>query len=296
VQLDNTRITIRQRGLLETLDLSLHLMWYYARPLSVAFLIMAVPLFLINDLCIGWMANVEFEENLIWARCRFLWTMSLLVFIQAPLASLLTTMYLGRVIFRQETSIRDVIWETIRLAPRWIPCQMFHRGVVPAWILLLFIPRGSEFSAAELLFPFLAFCMALVRSCRPFLNEIIVLERNPVHSSGGDVITIARRNSSLHAARYSDLVGRWLGSAVIAIALAVSLVGTVWFVSGVVHNNWGWGPVMVRVGVVAAMWIVPAYFSVVRYLSYLDLRIRNEGWDVELLLRAEAARLMRQLA
>jgi hypothetical protein len=29
---------------------------------------------------------------------------------------------------------------------------------------------------------------------------------------------------------------------------------------------------------------------VVRFLSYLDTRIRNEGWEVELLLRAEASR------
>ncbi|HEV3005055.1 MAG TPA: hypothetical protein VGX78_11370, partial [Pirellulales bacterium] len=45
-----------------------------------------------------------------------------------------------------------------------------------------------------------------------------------------------------------------------------------------------------------AVWIVIGYFAVVRYLSYLDLRIRTEGWEVELTMRAEAARLARQLA
>ena len=48
------------------------------------------------------------------------------------------------------------------------------------------------------------------------------------------------------------------------------------------------------IGVPAAMWTVAAFFAVVRYLSYLDLRIRREGWEVELQVRAEAERLTRQ--
>ena len=45
-----------------------------------------------------------------------------------------------------------------------------------------------------------------------------------------------------------------------------------------------------------AIWIVMGYSTVVRFLSYLDLRIRNEGWEIELKMRAEAARLTRQVA
>ena len=46
----------------------------------------------------------------------------------------------------------------------------------------------------------------------------------------------------------------------------------------------------------AAIWLSLGYFAVVRFLSYLDLRIRTEGWEVELIMRAEGARLTRQLA
>ena len=45
-----------------------------------------------------------------------------------------------------------------------------------------------------------------------------------------------------------------------------------------------------------AFWIVAVYFAVVRFLSYLDGRIRNEGWEVELLLRAQRGRLTRPVA
>ena len=40
-----------------------------------------------------------------------------------------------------------------------------------------------------------------------------------------------------------------------------------------------------------ALWLVAGYFTIVRFLSYLDLRIRREGWELELSLRAEADRL-----
>ena len=42
-----------------------------------------------------------------------------------------------------------------------------------------------------------------------------------------------------------------------------------------------------------AIWLVVAYFAVVRFLAYLDLRIRSEGWEVELLMRAELDRSTR---
>jgi hypothetical protein len=43
-----------------------------------------------------------------------------------------------------------------------------------------------------------------------------------------------------------------------------------------------------------SLWLVVGFFSVVRYLCYLDLRIRREGWEIELKMRAEASRLNRE--
>ena len=48
---------------------------------------------------------------------------------------------------------------------------------------------------------------------------------------------------------------------------------------------------MIHVVVPVALWTVAGFMAVVRFLSYMDLRIRNEGWEVELLLRAAAERL-----
>jgi hypothetical protein len=41
----------------------------------------------------------------------------------------------------------------------------------------------------------------------------------------------------------------------------------------------------------ACLWLVVMFLAVVRFLSYLDLRIKHEGWEVELLMKAEALRL-----
>jgi hypothetical protein len=43
----------------------------------------------------------------------------------------------------------------------------------------------------------------------------------------------------------------------------------------------------------AVFWLTYLYLSVVRFLCYLDLRIRREGWEVDLALRAEAEQLKR---
>ena len=83
-------------------------------------------------------------------------------------------------------------------------------------------------------------------------------------------------------------------------SIAVFLTGTVFgaflFISGVFFNDWQPGPVMLVTIYPLSLWIVAGFMTVVRFLSYLDLRIRHEGWEVELLLRAEASRMLSRMA
>jgi hypothetical protein len=53
---------------------------------------------------------------------------------------------------------------------------------------------------------------------------------------------------------------------------------------------------MLEVVYPASLWIAAVYFAIVNYLSYLDLRIRREGWEVELKLRAAALDLRENAA
>ena len=125
----------------------------------------------------------------------------------------------------------------------------------------------------------------------PHLNEVILLERNPLIARSQRVLTIRRRSAVLHGANLGDLLVRWIGAALIGISLVLACYGTFLFVSGVFLNDWSQSRWMVQIFLPVSIWIVTGYLTVFRFLSYLDLRIRQEGWEVELRLRAEAARL-----
>jgi hypothetical protein len=88
----------------------------------------------------------------------------------------------------------------------------------------------------------------------------------------------------------------WCTSALIGVLLVLGIFGTFLFVSGVFLHDWSFSPLMIQLFLPLAMWMTAVYFAVVRFLSYLDIRIRQEGWEVELRLRAEAVRLANRIA
>ena len=63
------------------------------------------------------------------------------------------------------------------------------------------------------------------------------------------------------------------------------------FVQGVLTSSWEWNWLVDWIVVPCVFWALGAFATVFRFLCYLDSRIALEGWEVELLMRAEAARL-----
>lgn len=299
MQLDKTLIAIHERSLLETLDLSLHTVRKYFWPLLVTFSLGAIPLILVNHLLIGWMVELEYRESIFYsdesaAILRYLWDMTLLVTLEAPLASVFATKFLGDAVFVERPRLTTVFRDVLRMFGRVAWCQFVVRGVLVGWLLLLAVERHGEFDIGlELLFLGAVTGYAcLVRSFRPYINEIVLLEQNPLRARNDRVITVGKRSNHLHSPSSGDLFGRWLGTATIAVFLTGSVFGTFVFIAGVFFNAWQPGPIMLALVFPLSMWIVAWFMTVARFLSYLDLRIRHEGWEVELLLRAEAARLV----
>ena len=70
---------------------------------------------------------------------------------------------------------------------------------------------------------------------------------------------------------------------------------TLWYLRAHLTNQVDFADTMFIYLLPLTMWLVAGYLSVVRFLSYLDLRIRHEGWEVELRMRAEGAQLARQM-
>ena len=287
MQLDKTRIAVRERSLFDTLDLSLQMFRIYIWPLSVTMLFGALPLAVLNHTLIGWMLSdvdldvpVAVEE--MGGTSRYLWTMILLVVIEAPLASALVTSYLGKIVFVDRPRIWQVVREMIPLAPRLVWCHLLLRGVLPALFLVLSIGRESRLSGTEVLLGLMFVAIMLRRATAPFMNEIILLERNPIRAVRRDTMTIRKRSGMLHGSAGGNLLNLSLTSGLLAVFLALSLFGTMLCLQGIFFDNWSLGKGILVIGTPLSLWITAEFFAVVRFLSYLDLRIRHEGWEVEL--------------
>jgi hypothetical protein len=108
-------------------------------------------------------------------------------------------------------------------------------------------------------------------------------------------VTTSVRSNLLHGASRGMLFGRWLVSLSCGTIMAFALFLASWSILSKLAGHWLSDKTAYLVLWPMALWSVIGFFSVVRFLAYLDLRIRHEGWEVELLMRAEAARLGRQL-
>jgi hypothetical protein len=290
VQLDRTGLAVRERSFFDLVDLSFMLLRVYFVPIMKATLLTVAPLWLLNILLVdNLLRDALIEER---PPGAYIWLTLCLVIAEAPLVSLLPTMYLGRIVFMDDPKLKEVMVDGLKLAPRWIWVQIFVRGIIWVWVVVLFSRWANEDAFIGWQFAMVG-AMALIR---PFVNEIIVLERNRVRSKNPSDMTIARRSGILHGPSGGDIMGRAIVSYLLGILLFGSLLAAMLFVCRIVLNITDpMHPLVLRFVYPLCLWLVAAYFTVLRFLSYLDIRIRHEGWEVELRLRAEAARLSKKL-
>jgi hypothetical protein len=307
MQLDRTRIAIRERGFLETIDLTLLVIREFAGPLIVCALLAIVPLAIINELLVGWMVSIDDEGTVAWF--RYLWAMTVLVFLESQLAAVFIVAYLGPAVFMEQRTIRQIAGDVLRQAFPILLCQGILRGVLAAWILFLLTERYEANGWIEGFWIVVVCLFAIaMRTFRPYINEIILLEKNPLLAGKSGAITVGKRSSHLHGAYSGDLFVRSFATAAIALCLVALAIYTAVLAEGFLISNWplrfsveeGFYGVNLNWFLLhglypGCLWLVVAFFAVVRFLSYLDLRIRHEGWEVELLMRAEAVRLGTQL-
>jgi hypothetical protein len=307
MQLDRTRIAIRERGLLETIDLALLVIREFAGPIINCALLAIVPLAITNELLVGWMVTLDDEGTVSWF--RYLFAMTILIGLESQLAAVFIVAYLGPAVFMERRSIRQVVGDVLRQALPLLLCQGILRGILAAWLLYLLTDRYEVNGWIEGFWIIVVclFAMAM-RTFRPYINEIILLEENPLLTGKGAEITLSRRSSHLHGAYSGDLFVRSFAVSTLLAALSCLAIYTAVLTEGFLISNWplrfsledgfyGVNFDWFRLHVLypGCLWLVVAFFAVVRFLSYLDLRIRHEGWEVDLLMRAEAARLGTQL-
>jgi len=175
--------------------------------------------------------------------------------LEAPLATAPVTVLLGGLMFGERPSA----WRILRTAlVAFVP--MFLYQVVLRFILLLIPGRLA------------------------FVNEVLLLERGPWYAASG-------RSAQLCSGSVAELFLHWFGQFFFAcIFLLCFLVGTSAVENALFTSELTWdrptfsdlAGVQFQVG----LWLVIGFFAVTRFLTYIDQRIRLEGWEVELRLRS----------
>ena len=270
LHLDQNRIVIRQRDFVDILDLALKVVRTHAGPLGLALAVGIVPMALLNAwLLVGWL-EADFELGY---PATYIWLMTLLVIWQIPLATAPATIYLGKALFVGRPEPRAIARDYAKSLPQLIIYQVILRG-------LLMLPIVT--------------CLLLF-VVWPYLNEILLLERNPLRAKTARRISTWRRCQALHSRQWDTLFVRWLGSLAVGGLLFGSIWCSIWIVTGMFLAEWEWSESMFSVYFPLTLWLLVGYFCVVRFLGYLDLRIGREGWEVELAMRAERSRLTKQM-
>ena len=287
MQLDRTRITIRERTTFELFDLALQVVRTFVAPLCGWLLLGALPWALLNHWLLAGNPNLEEITDLkFWNTWWVLW----LVILEIPLATAPATLYLGQVLFL-ETPTRSQI---LRNMASSLPQMLLLQGWPLALLVVSMLLGASPLAGVVLVIVIMP--LAFFRfGFRPYLAEIILLERNPLRSKDASRISTRRRSKALHSWSRGELFERFMASILVGVCLVAQLTFVIWGAKTFISGNADLSLPVYMTIIQISLWIVVGFFAVVRFLCYLDLRIRREGWEVDLRMRAEAARIAQEL-
>ena len=308
MKFDKTHIQIRSRTESELLDISLHIIRRFPIPILLAFLVVAIPLLLINDLLLSHVLTLQFnpleyrsgsivEREFTTSDLSFktyLYLQIVLITTQAPIASILSTLMLSKLIFNEKPTIKGLLKDARSCFWNIVTAFGFRRCVlIQMGLLALLMGTGYAGRGTIVTFYTLTFIALLfVRGNRPYTLEIILLERPGRDASKG--MTLHQRSKMLHTATGGNVMGRSMFGMLVGAVFSLCLYGAIAFFSISLFTESG----TIESSVFTARWLFPiscwlavCYTSVVRFMNYIDTRILTEGWEAELKIRTEAYKL-----
>lgn len=300
MQLDKTEIVIRQRSAPELLDLSMRVLRRHGLRVAGACAIFGIPLMIADVWLSAWMFSEDavlsaeqLPEPQAYLRSRHAIHLLVLFLFQFPLISLPATIFLGDQVFFALPTTRQLL---SKLAGIWFQtfwvlgiCRL---GLV-SLLLAFLVNRSTAYDPVAETFMLigLSICL-LIRAVWPFAPEILGLERCLLRATREAPISYAVRRTGLHQSISSDHVGRFLLCSIAAVAVAATLFGTALAAIAALIGNLDLSIWYDRILIPLVFWLVGLFVVVFRFLSYLDSRIRLEGWELELRLRAEGQRVI----
>jgi hypothetical protein len=240
----SARVTLRDRPLLDTLDLSVRFISSHARPYAWLALAVLLPAFLLT-----WAIGETFAWGWSW-----LCALAIAMLAEAPFTALAS-----RLVFEEHVRARDALKDAISAVPRLIGASLIQLVAIGAGLLFLLLP--AVWVAATLL----------------FLPEVVVLERGSVGGSlgrahrivagqAGDAMMTLLLLLALRIAMpfLADLAGRSILEDLLEIKAPEALTSS------------GGGPLAL-----IGFWLFVPIAATARFLVYINLRTRVEGWDIQ---------------
>lgn len=296
MQLDKTHVKIRVRTLSEIGDLSLLMVRRYPRAFFHAFFMGAIFWILVDAALLGWIPwrlsqEAVWDEDSYSDLTRYILWVLMLATVQMPLAGVFSTYYLGQAVFEQRPTLGRTLREVFQQAWLLIGMLGIWRLAIPLTVWAGFRMGQPTDAFLDFVLPILLLVIvSVIRGNRPFVPEMIVLEKCPYRTSDANQITLSKRSKALHSPMAGELGSRFLIVAMVNIVLLASLYFTMVFCRGIALNRWTLDLLPLMIFLPASVWLVGSLSVFVRILGYLDTRIRLEGWEVELAIRAEAIR------
>ncbi|QDV34201.1 hypothetical protein [Tautonia plasticadhaerens] len=246
---DRTLVQIRERSYLDILDLALVVIRHRPATIGGTAALGIAPWAALN----AWLTAGSGESR---AALQLA-----LIALEAPLATAPLTVVLGGLMFGSRPRAGRVAATTFRQLGPMVLYQGALRGLLLASIVLAW----------------------LVPARFAFLNEVVLLERGRWWKAWS-------RCGDLSNERRGELFGQWLAQ----VAFGSMFVLAFWLASarvlGVFEGELTWArpglDLVFNAWAVLGIWVAVAFFAVARFLAYIDQRIRLEGWEVELRLRA----------
>jgi hypothetical protein len=251
MDLRDARVVLRERRLLDVLDLSIRFLVSHAAPYAALAAIVLVPcgvLSLVIAVHSGWALG---------------WFVAIVL---ATFAEIPFTVLGSRLVFTPEISLETVLTLSLKKTPRVLIARFLQAFSILAGLTIMLLPG------------------VWVAVTTVFLTEIIVLEEATVgaafsraqrmlNSRFGDALMVALLISGLHAGAV------WLGDR----ALATVFVDLFQITPPPKLGEPGGGVLGL-----CAYWLFVPYAATARLFAYLDLRTRSEGWDVQVRFAALA--------
>jgi hypothetical protein len=273
MNLDDLNIAVRERTLGELFDLAAQVIRRHVRALAVLALIGALPWMVVDLIVMAMMPKNSWHG--------LAWLVALMV-AQAPLATAPITAYLGEAMFSDGPKVRQAL-ATFRSRFGTLLILAILRGSIAAIPVMLFSNVGDGMPGLFLLFVLMFYPIHVL--------EVLLLERQPLRAT-------LRRSNLLMSAWRAEAVTHLLVAAIAIVGgvlmstVAVTEIANLLFWGSVSYDEWWeWYHPASSVLPTLLPWPIFAYLAVVRFLSYIDLRTRREGWEIELDLRRAGRRL-----